>query len=106
MREPPIKGGRLLDVVVVGAGQSGLAMAWQLARRELRFVLEAGTELGDVWRCRWDSLTLFAPAQHDALPFPAPADTYPTKDSVADYLRDYAATFDLPVPTLRSSISA
>jgi hypothetical protein len=30
-----------------------------------------------------DSLKLFTPAQYDALPgmaFPAPADTYPTKD--------------------------
>ena len=40
------------------------------------------------------------PAQYDALPgmaFPAPADTYPTKDPVADYLQAYAATFELPV---------
>jgi putative flavoprotein involved in K+ transport len=29
--------------------------------------------------------------------FPAPADTYPTKDPVADYLQAYAAAFDLPV---------
>jgi putative flavoprotein involved in K+ transport len=99
---PPVQGGdQLLDVVVVGGGQSGLAMAWQLARRGLRFVvLEAGSEVGEVWRSRWDSLTLFTPAQHDALPgmaFPAPVDSYPGKDSVADYLRDYAAIFDLPV---------
>jgi putative flavoprotein involved in K+ transport len=29
--------------------------------------------------------------------FPAPADTYPGKEAVADFLRDYAARFDLPV---------
>jgi putative flavoprotein involved in K+ transport len=29
--------------------------------------------------------------------FPAPADSYPTKDPVADYLQAYAAAFDLPV---------
>jgi putative flavoprotein involved in K+ transport len=29
--------------------------------------------------------------------FPAPADTYPTKDPVADYLQAYAVAFDLPV---------
>jgi putative flavoprotein involved in K+ transport len=94
-------GGEVLDVVVVGGSQSGLAMAWHLQRQGLRFVvLEAAPELGQVWRSRWDSLKLFTPAQYDALPgmaFPAPADTYPTKDPVADYLQTYAATFDLPV---------
>jgi putative flavoprotein involved in K+ transport len=86
---------------VVGGSQAGLAMAWHLARRGRRFVvLEAAPELGYTWRSRWDSLKLFTPAQYDALPgmaFPAPADTYPTKDPVADYLKAYAAAFNLPV---------
>ena len=90
-----------LDVVVVGGSQAGLAMAWHLAQHGLRFVvLEAAAELGQTWRSRWDSLRLFTPAQYDALPgmaFPAPADTYPTKDPVADYLHAYAKAFDLPV---------
>ena len=63
-------------------------------------VLEAGPEIGHTWRSRWDSLTLFTPAQYDALPgmpFPGPPDTYPTKDPVADYLQAYAAAFNLPV---------
>jgi putative flavoprotein involved in K+ transport len=94
-------GGEVLDVVVVGGNQAGLAMAWHLAQRGRRFVvLEAGPEVGHVWRSRWDSLKLFTPAQYDALPgmaFPAPADTYPTKDPVADYLQSYAAAFELPV---------
>jgi putative flavoprotein involved in K+ transport len=94
-------GGAVLEVVVVGGSQAGLAMAWHLARQGRRFVvLEAALELGLTWRSRWDSLKLFTPAQYDALPgmpFPAPADTYPTKDPVADYLQAYAAAFDLPV---------
>src|ERR671930_20869 len=95
------QGDRLLDVVVVGGSQAGLAVAWHLAQQGLRFVaLEAGPEVGHVWRSRWDSLKLFTPAQYDNLPgmaFPAPADTYPTKDPVADYLQAYVAAFDLPV---------
>jgi putative flavoprotein involved in K+ transport len=80
---------RLLDAVVVGGGQAGLAIAWHLKRQGLRFVvLDTGSELGHTWRDRWDSLKLFTRAQYDGLPgmpFPALADTYPTKDPVADY---------------------
>jgi putative flavoprotein involved in K+ transport len=94
-------GDEVLDVVVVGGSQAGLAMAWHLARHDLRFVvLEAAPEIGHAWRSRWDSLTLFTPTQYDALPgmpFPGPPDTYPTKDPVAGYLKAYAAAFNLPV---------
>ncbi|HET6561635.1 MAG TPA: FAD-dependent oxidoreductase [Marmoricola sp.] len=90
-----------LDVLVIGAGQAGLAVAAELRRHGLRFlVVDAGAELGHTWRSRWDSLRLFSPAQYDGLPgmaFPAPADTYPSKDEVADYLAAYAARFQLPV---------
>src|SRR6185312_14815746 len=93
--------GPALDVAVVGGGQAGLAMAWHLRRRGLRFaVLDAASQLGQAWRTRWDSLRLFTPARFDALPempFPGPAEHYPTKDEVADYLHDYAAAFDLPI---------
>jgi putative flavoprotein involved in K+ transport len=91
----------LLDAAVIGGGQAGLAMAWQLAQHHLRFVvLEAGPELGHTWRSRWDSLTLFTPAQYNSLPgmpFPGAPDTYPGKNAVADYLQAYAAAFGLPV---------
>ena len=63
-------------------------------------LLDAGPEVGHMWRSRWDSLTLFTPAEYDGLPglpFPAPAGSYPTKDEVADYLRGYATAFELPV---------
>jgi putative flavoprotein involved in K+ transport len=92
---------RPLDVLVVGAGQAGLALGHHLGRRGARFLLlDAGPEIGHSWRSRWDSLRLFTPAQYDGLPgmpFPAPASYHPTKDEVADYLQAYAARFDLPV---------
>ena len=74
-----------LDVVVIGAGQAGLALGHHLARRDADFLLvDAGREIGSSWRSRWDSLRLFSPAQYDSLPglpFPAPADTHPGKDA-------------------------
>ena len=93
--------GDVLDVLVIGAGQAGLAVAYHLRQAGLRFlVVDAAVEVGAAWRSRWDSLTLFTPAQYDALPgmaFPAPADTYPTAADVADYLQSYATVFELPI---------
>jgi putative flavoprotein involved in K+ transport len=90
-----------LDVLVIGAGQAGLALGSHLIRRGADFLLlDAAPEIGHSWRTRWDSLRLFSPAQYDSLPglpFPAPADTHPSKDDVADYLAGYADHFALPV---------
>lgn len=92
-----------LDAVVIGAGQAGLAAGYHLAAAKLRFeILEQSPRVGEGWRCRWDSLRLFTPAQHDGLPglpFPAPRNTYPGKEKFAAYLENYAAHFDLPVRT-------
>src|SRR5512132_3248271 len=89
------------DVVVIGGSQAGLAVGYHLAQRGLRTViLNAGPEIGHVWRARWDSLTLFTPAQYSGLPglaFPLPKDTYPSKDDVVTYLQSYVSAFDLPV---------
>jgi len=91
------------DVVVVGGGQAGLSVGHHLARHGVSFViLDAGERIGDVWRRRWDSLRLFTCARFDGLDgmaFPAPPDSFPTKDAMADYLEAYAARFDLPVRT-------
>jgi len=85
------------DVVVIGAGQAGLAIGYFLARQGRRFViLEAADGVGASWRGRWDSLVLFTPRRHDALPglaFPGDSDGYPTRDEVIGYLEEYATRF-------------
>jgi putative flavoprotein involved in K+ transport len=91
------------DVIVIGGGQAGLSVGYHLRRRGLRFViLDAGARIGDAWRNRWDSLRLFTPAKLDGLDgmrFPAPPNSFPSKDQMASYLEAYAARFELPVRT-------
>ncbi|HRQ77100.1 MAG TPA: NAD(P)/FAD-dependent oxidoreductase [Gemmatimonadaceae bacterium] len=90
-----------LDVLIVGAGQAGLALGRELERAGVDFLLlDAARAVGDSWRARWDSLRLFTPAEHSSLPglpFPARRGHFPTKDEVADYLQAYAAAFNLPI---------
>jgi putative flavoprotein involved in K+ transport len=90
-----------LDVLVIGGGQAGLAIGYHLAQRGLNFaIVDAGSEVGHIWRSRWDSLKLFTAGQFNHLPgmdFPAEPDTYAGKDDVADYLGDYAERFLLPM---------
>ena len=89
------------DVVVVGAGQAGLAMGYFLSRQSRRFViLERSDSIGAAWRERWESLTLFTPRRYNGLPglpFPGDPDGYPTRDEVIAYLERYAEKFELPI---------
>ncbi|MGX1160202.1 putative flavoprotein involved in K+ transport [Arthrobacter sp. SLBN-100] len=93
----------MLDTMVIGGGQAGLAIGYHLKEQGRKFViLDANPRVGDAWRQRWDSLRVFTPAKYNGLPgFPFPADplSFPTKDEVADYLEGYAAALDLPVCT-------
>jgi putative flavoprotein involved in K+ transport len=89
------------DVVVIGAGQAGLAIGYFLAKAGRRFVIvERADSVGSAWRSRWDSLTLFTSRRYDSLPglaFPGEPDGYPGRDEVIAYLEDYARRFALPI---------
>jgi len=91
------------DVLVIGAGQAGLAAGYHLQRLGIDYrIVEAAARIGDVWRRRYDSLKLYSPAGYDALPglsFPLPKWSYPTGRQMADYLESYASHFGLRVDT-------
>ena len=93
--------GRDTDILVIGAGQAGLAMGYHLQQAGHRFqIVDRHPRIGDSWRNRYDSLVLFTPRAYSALPgLPVPGDPqgYPTKDEIADYLEQYATHFALPV---------
>jgi len=89
------------DIVVIGAGQAGLAVSYYLRRTPWSWIVVDG-EIGPgaAWRHGWDSLRLFSPAQWSSLPgwpMPAGADGPPTRDEVLDYFAAYEARYALPI---------
>lgn len=90
-----------LDVLVIGAGQAGLATGYHLRLAGLRYgLLDAASRVGDSWRQRFDSLMLFTPRSYSALPglaVPGDPHGFPSKDEIADYLEAYAARFAMSI---------
>ncbi len=90
-----------IETIVIGGGQTGLTIGYEMARNGRDFViLDGSARIGDGWRKRWDSLLLFTQARYNGLPgmlFPAKRDEFVGKDAVADYLEAYARFHELPV---------
>lgn len=93
----------VLDTIVIGAGQAGLAAGYHLKRTGRGFaILEASDAPGGSWPHYYASLRLFSPARFSSLPglpFPGDPERYPARGEVIAYLRQYAAHFGLPVIT-------
>lgn len=90
----------LLDVLVIGGGQAGLATAYYLRRAGLNYaVLDAGQAPGGAWRHGWDSLRLFSPSSWSSLPgWPMPVKPgvdYPSRNDMIDYLDAYERRYQL-----------
>lgn len=92
----------LLDVIVIGGGQAGLATAYYLRRAGLSYqVLDAAAGPGGAWSHGWRSLRLFSPSSWSSLPgWPMPAKPdvdYPTRDDVVEYLSAYERRYQFPI---------
>ncbi|HEY6474141.1 MAG TPA: NAD(P)-binding domain-containing protein [Acidimicrobiales bacterium] len=88
--------------VVVGAGQSGLAMSRCLSERSIDHVVLERNEVANSWRHeRWDSLRLLTPNWQCRLPGHAYSgddpDGFMSAPKVADFITEYAELIDAPV---------
>ncbi|WP_421873965.1 ArsO family NAD(P)H-dependent flavin-containing monooxygenase [Marinoscillum sp.] len=89
------------DIIIVGGGQSGLAVAYYLRRLKLDYlILDAENEPGGSWQHYWDSIKLFSPAQWSSLPgriLQGGTSHYPTREEMIQYLTDYEKHYRLKV---------
>lgn len=89
------------EVVVVGAGQAGLAMSEHLSAHGIPHLVLERSRVAEQWRSgRWDSLVANGPAWHDRFPsleFDVETDAFASKDQVADYFVAYADKIGAPV---------
>jgi len=90
----------MLDCIVIGGGQAGLATGYYLRKKRLDFqILDAEPSPGAAWRHAWPSLTLFSNSASSNLPgLPMPHhDGFPPASHVIDYFTRYEQRYDLPV---------
>ncbi|GAA3521187.1 NAD(P)/FAD-dependent oxidoreductase [Aeromicrobium panaciterrae] len=96
-------------VVIVGAGQNGLALAAHLKVRGIpALLIERNARVGDNWRNRYESLLLHDPVWLNHFPFmqfPSSWPIYTPKDKLGDWLESYAVALDLNVWVGSSLIS-
>lgn len=106
MRSTSIPAGRRsptdVTVVVIGAGQAGLAMSRSLTDRSIPHVVLERGEVANSWRTeRWDSLRLLTPNWMTRLPghryTGSDPEGYMTAAEVTRFLDDYRRSFDAPV---------
>ena len=92
-----------VHVVVVGGGPAGLATSQQLRQHGVPHrVLERGDTVGYTWANLYESLTLHTGKHMSSLPgmaFPRSAPLFVSRQDFLEYLRSYAARFELAIET-------
>src|SRR5487761_41747 len=99
---PRQAGGGHYPVIVIGAGQAGLAMSYCLTGHGIDHLVFERNRIGHEWReRRWDSFCLVTPNWQCRLPgYPyqgGDPDGFMTKDEIVAYVEGYAASFAPPV---------
>jgi putative flavoprotein involved in K+ transport len=88
-------------VVVVGAGQAGLAVSYELTARGIEHLVLERAQVGQSWRGLWDSFWLVTPNWTMSLPGAPYAGDDPEgfvpRDEIVRYLQRYASSFAAPV---------
>jgi glycine/D-amino acid oxidase-like deaminating enzyme len=90
-----------VGVVVVGAGQAGLATSHELSKRGISHVVLERGRIGEAWRGRWESFSLVTPnwsMQLPDQPFDGDdPDAFEPRDEIVGFLERYASTGDTPL---------
>lgn len=96
------------DVIIVGAGHSGLILAAQLQRLGLKTLLvDKASRVGDTWRNRYRSLVLHDPIFADVFPYLEYPNHWPIfapKDEMASWHEIYANAMQLNVVSFISIV--
>ena len=91
--------GRDPDVLVVGGGQAGLAIAARLKQLQVdTLIVDREPRIGDNWRKRYHALTLHNQVQVNHLPympFPPNWPVYIPKDKLANWFEAYVDAMEL-----------
>lgn len=95
---------RKTEVLVVGAGQAGIAMSEHLTKANVDHVVLERDDIAQRWETeRWDSLVANGPAWHDRFPNrtidDVAEDEFASKDQMVAYFKSYAASFNAPIIT-------
>ena len=96
---------RAASVVVIGAGQAGLAAGYYLRRNGFAphtgyVLLDDAAGPGGAWQHGWKSLRLFSPSEFSSLPgrpMPPWSPGFPPASHVRQYLAGYEQRYELPV---------
>ncbi|MGB3045478.1 MAG: NAD(P)/FAD-dependent oxidoreductase [Xanthobacteraceae bacterium] len=87
------------DVLVIGGGQAGLAIAARLAHLQIdTLIVDREARIGDNWRKRYHALTLHNQVHVNHLPympFPRNWPTYIPKDKLANWFESYVESLEL-----------